>query len=127
MKKLISLFILFSSLTYAANECPKLEGSYHCMFSNNEYSLLKIQQTQISEDLINYSFDYTAIPGAPDNIPASSQGEPDDMGWITRCVNNRLRSIPQDAGMMQEIFLDKEQAFVRVLNGVTIQRCPKKL
>lgn len=126
MKKLISLFVLFSTLSFAGTECPQLAGSYHCMISRDQYSLLKIEQTQITEDLVHYRFDYTAIPGDPEVIAASSQGEPGEMGWTTRCADNRLRSLLYDATMMQEMYLDKDQALVRVLNGVVKQRCPKK-
>ncbi len=127
MKKLISLFALTSSLAFAADECPDLNGSYHCTFNNNtQYSLLIIERVQVAEDLYNYSFDYTAIPGEPEVIPASSTGMPDGWGWTTRCANNTLRSIPHDASMMQEMYLDKEKAFVRGLNGKIVQRCPRK-
>lgn len=127
MKKLISLFILSSSLSFAADQCPDLSGQYHCLINRNtQYSLLVIERIQLADDLYNYSFDYTAIPGEPQVIPASSTGMPDGWGWNTRCANNTLRSIPDDASMMQEMFLDKEQAFVRTLNGKVVSRCPRK-
>lgn len=128
MKNLISLFILSSSLSFAADQCPDLSGSYHCMYNNNtQYSLFVVEQIKVADDLYNYSFDWVAIPGEPQVIPASSTGMPDGWGWTTRCANNTLRSIPDDASMMQEMYLDKEKAFVRVLNGKVTQRCPRKL
>lgn len=131
MKYFISTLLFTATTLSFAGQCPELAGSYHCMFSNNVYSLLKIEQKNLSEpgtqELVEYRFDLVAIPGDPDVFNASSTGEPDDMGWITKCSRNRLLSIPHDGSMMSEIYLDAEKAFVRTLNGSIQQHCPRKL
>jgi hypothetical protein len=131
MKILISVLLFMTTSLSFAGQCPELAGSYHCMFSNDQYSLLKIEQKNLSEpetqELVEYSFDLVAIPGDPDVITASNSGEPDNMGWITKCSRNRLVSIPHDGSMISEIYLDAEKAFVRTLNGPVQQRCPRKL
>jgi hypothetical protein len=116
MKNLLFATLLASSSTFAG-KCPVLKGEYHCMFSDNTYSLLKIEQKNLSQALTEYSFDFNA----------SNTGEPDDMGWITRCADNRLRSIPQDGSMMSEIYLDQDKALTRTTNGIIVQSCPKKV
>jgi hypothetical protein len=124
--KIFALALFITTSAYAG-KCPVLKGEYHCMFSDNTYSLLKIQQKKVSETLTEYSFDYLAYAGAPDVFNASETGEPDDMGWITRCAGDRLKTLGNYGSMLSEIYLDKQKALTRTQNGVIVQSCPKKV
>jgi hypothetical protein len=125
------LFILLSlaPLTVLATVCPDLSGTYHCTFSNQRYSPLKIEQKVNSEsdtEMVTYSFTYTAFSSYPEIFQAGPQGEADGSGWINKCYRNTLRSLYYDGSMMGEIFLDQNNAFVRRLNGRVVQQCPRK-
>lgn len=124
MRFLTILTILFCAETFAA--CPTLSGEYHCMISATQYSLLKITQKTLAPDLEQYTFDYTAIPGEPDVINASSTGEPDNWGYINRCTNSRLLSIASDGSSMAELYLDGNQNYVYSVNGSIVYTCPRK-
>ena len=122
MKKLIflSLFVAFNSL---ASECPVLTGTYHCSFSDNTYSPLKITQEGTSE-LMTYSMTYTNFNYGADIVKASQTGVVDELGWVTRCEKNKLLSVTTDGGAWGEIYLNQEKALVRTFNGVVVQSCP---
>jgi hypothetical protein len=126
---IIALFV--SSFSSFAGQCPELKGSYHCVLSNGDYSLLKVEQQTLSaeseEELVSYSFDYTSIPGGADVIKAGITPQSDGFGWMTKCRQNRLISIPLDGSMMAEIYLDGEKAIINTLNGRQTQRCPRKI
>lgn len=125
MKTLLTLTLLSISSAYA-NECPNIQGTYHCVFEDGSYSKLKVTQEQTSETITTYGFEYVALNLGADYVPASIYGETDDMGWITKCKNGRLMSIPGYGGnMLSEIYLDREGAFTRASNGTVAQRCPK--
>lgn len=123
------IFALLSTATFAG-ECPKLKGEYHCMISASEYSLLVIDQKEIfrpgQTEYVEYSFDYRAIPGAPDVVGFSVSGEPDDMGYTNRCKDQRLLSGSQWGDFYQEMYLDREGALIRQLNGRIVMSCPHK-
>jgi hypothetical protein len=129
---IVSIFVLlFLSQNSFAVQCPELTGEYHCVLSNQEYSLLKIDQKLLSEpnadELVEYSFDYISIPGDPDKFYASVKGEYTGDGWITYCLNNRLHSVYFNGSMVSEIYLDEEKALTRTLNYVKMSSCPKKI
>ncbi len=130
MKTLI-IILLLSSFSTFAGQCPNLKAAYHCVLSNGQYSLLTIDQKTLSgpqeEELVEYSFDYSAIPGGADVIKAGVTPQADDFGWLTKCQNDRLRSIPVDGSMLSEIYLDKDLAIVRTLNGSLAMSCPRKI
>lgn len=79
MKKIIFLFFLSFNLL-GAESCPKLEGSYHCNFSDGKYSKLQVTQEDGSTGITLYGFEYLAIGGGVDIVPASISGEPDSFG-----------------------------------------------
>ncbi len=125
MKNLILLSLLSFTTAYA-HVCPELAGEYHCLVRSDRYSRLKITQAETSPGIMTYSFDYLAIPGEPELVPASAHGEPGEMGWYTKCKDGKLLSIPGGwENMLAETYLDKNQAYIRVLNGKIVQRCPK--
>lgn len=108
-------------------QCPQLAGEYHCLLRGDQYSLLKVEQKNVSENLVQYSFDYIAIPGEPDIIHASALGELDEMGWVTSCSSdNRLRSVFYDGSMLSEFYLTKDKALIRAFNGRVVQTCYRK-
>jgi hypothetical protein len=113
-------------LSAALSTCPALKGAYHCMISPTEYSLLVVDQVEVSADLSEYSFFYKAIGGDPEVIRASTTGETDDFGWITKCADKKLISVSYDGAYLSELFLDKDHNLIRRQNGVEQQRCPKK-
>lgn len=123
MKKAFALF--FISFGVHA-QCPDLKGDYHCVFERNEYSRLRVTQEQASKEITLYGFKYLAFNTDPDYVPASQFGESDDFGWITKCKDGKLLSIPADGGnALSEIYLDKNNAFTRKYNGHVVQSCPK--
>ena len=126
MKKFI-LMSLFISMPILANECPDLSGTYHCVFKDGTYSKLVVENTVLSSEpeLVEYSVNYLAIPGDPEITRANPEGIPDGWGWITRCVNKKLRSITVDGSQMSEIYLDKEQAFTLTVNDKINTHCPR--
>lgn len=129
MKFLLTIGLLcFTHLTLA-NSCPDLSGSYHCLFSAESYSLLVIEQKSLSdsEELIEYSFNLTAIPGDPDLIQVNTTGIQDQSGWINKCSNGKILSLFQDGSSLSEVYLDQERAFLRRMNGSIVQKCPRKL
>ena len=132
---MMKLFLIFfwaavSSPVRAAQPdgCPKLAGDFSCVFENGEFSPLKIiQWTKPGQDGITYySFDYTSTPGEPDVSKASIHGERDDFGWVTKCKDNRLVSVSSDDSMLQEIYLDTDQAITFTLNYKITLVCPGK-
>ena len=129
MKKLFLAFIFAYSSAFAG-QCPELSGQYHCVLSGGQYSLLSVTQELLSgpeeEELVAYSFDYQAIPGGADVIKAGLTPQADGWGWLTKCSQNRLRSVSVDGGMLAEIYLDQERAITNTLNGKGTQRCPRK-
>lgn len=129
MKKIFLIGLLVTSTSYS-NVCPRMEGQFHCMLSNGEYSLLTITQKTLSgpteKELEQYTFAYSAIPGGDDSFNASVAGELDDLGWTTRCVNNRLRTMPSDARMISELYIDAGGAYIYAENGHVINKCPRK-
>lgn len=123
MKKIFALFFI-SFGAYA--QCPDLQGDYHCVFERNEYSRLRVTQEQVSKEITLYGFKYLSINTDPDYVPASQYGESDDMGWITKCKDGKLLSIPGNGGnSLSEIYLDKKNAFTRKFNGNIVQSCPR--
>ena len=113
-----------------ADICPNLKGQYHCMLSDGTYSLLVIDQSKISapNEAIReqYSFDYTDISGEPDVWVASEAGENDSLGWLNRCVQNRIKSISPNQNMMVELYLNKAGSFVYAENETEVLICPRK-
>ena len=127
----LSSAIIFNSHSVRAasqNPCPELTGEYFCVFKNNDYSPLKVKQwvKQEQKGITFYSFDYTAIAGDPEIIRASPTGERDSSGWITRCKDQKLVSVPSDYSRMQEIYLNKDHVMTFVMNGKVSQICPGK-
>lgn len=120
------ILIIILNTSYALG-CPRLAGEYHCMISPTQYSLLKISQQPFSVEVEQYSFDYTAIPGEPDVITASSTGEPDSWGYINRCTSKRLLSMASDGSSMAELYLNSEGNYVYALNGSIVYTCPPRL
>jgi hypothetical protein len=127
MKKLISIFLILFSFKLFANACPNLEGQYHCVLTNGEYSLLTIVQKTISEDRTQYSFDYSQIEGDPDVIFATNAGVMDSFGYLNKCENNRLQSLAESENFMSELYINSEKAFVMTINGAPSMTCPRKL
>jgi hypothetical protein len=129
MKKLILCFLLASSFSYAS-ECPKLQGEYHCVLSQNRYSVLKVTQEVVSPtestESVAYSFHYLALPWGADIVIADLDGEIDQLGWINSCFKNKIRSIAVNGSLMSELYLDEQGALVRTLNGKVEQICPAK-
>jgi hypothetical protein len=126
------LIILFFTISHSfAGQCPELAGSYHCVISQDQYSLLVITQRILSQpaeaELVSYTFDYKAIPGGEDTILAGSSPQSDNMGWFSKCTQNRLQSISYDGSMMSELYLNGDQALIRSLNGRVVQQCPHKI
>lgn len=130
MKYLALFSLIFSSAAFAG-QCPNLEGKYHCLFSDNTYSLLVIENKLVSqpneEEMMEYSMDYTSVPGEPDVFRANLSGIPDGWGYYNRCANNRLRSAPSDFSSLVEFYLNAEKAFVYTVNGKITMVCPRKL
>lgn len=106
--------------------CPQLSGLYSCPY-NGSYTDLKISQTLVTKSpvRVEYSFDYTRIPGDPDVFTASATvtGDRDPFGWSNRCERGRVVSISEDGSMKSELFVDKDKNLVRTLNDQTAQIC----
>lgn len=120
---------MLSSLSFAS-QCPKLEGEYHCVLSQNRYSVLKVTQETLSQsestESVTYSFHYLALPWGADIVHADLDGEMDQLGWINKCYQNKLRSVAVNGSMLSELYLDQEGALVRTLNGKVEHICPAK-
>ncbi len=130
------LNVLFAVNSFAG-ACPDLSGSYGCVYQlpgqEPAYSVLKIENKSLSSpdqaELMQYSFDYTAIEGPADVIQASIKGEVDSYGWTTRCENDRLVSFSDQESATSEIYLKKESdhsiSLIQTFNGKVTSSCPK--
>lgn len=127
--RIFIICILFWTLIFSTQSsaiCPNLSGEYHCMISPTQYSLLVIKQISLTEELEQFSFNYTAIPGGADIFTASSQGETDGWGYINRCTKTRLLSMASDGSALAELYLNTENHLVYRLNGAIVYQCPRR-
>jgi len=125
MKKLTLLLLLISSSSFAL-ECPKLAGIYFCTFTDNTFSPFKIEQisSESGGEKVSYRMTYTNFPTGTDEFEADLIGLSDELGWVNKCSKNKLLSLSSDGSMLGKIYINREQAFVRELNGVIVQTCP---
>lgn len=124
--KTYSLLFLLASPAFAL-ECPKLTGTYFCTFPDSSFSPLKIEQalSDSSDERVSYKMSYTRFNTGTDEFDATPIGVSDELGWINKCSNNKILSLSGDGSMLGEITLNREQAYVRKLNGVVAQTCPR--
>lgn len=113
-----------------AGACPSLQGQYHCILSDGNYSLLTIEQKNISQankpEKVQYRFEYSSLSGYPDVWNASEAGESDGQGWTNRCSNARIASTPDSGSIHVEYYLNKDRAFIYSENGIEVFKCAKK-
>jgi hypothetical protein len=96
------------------------------MIGPEELSELVVDQ-KTSGDITTYSYDYLAIPGAPDVFKASDKGEMDEFGYVTRCEGGvKTISSSYYDPKETEAFINRDDEHERRYDGVTVMKCPRK-
>lgn len=125
MKKILISSLLTLSMPVFSNQCPQLEGSYNCVFEDEEHFVISVEQQTLSTkpELVSYGLDVLGT-GGPDFMLASTRGEADRFGYITTCKDQQLVASSSD-GSILKLFLSEKQELVRSVNGAISWKCPK--